>query len=50
MRWPSDRVGYGAQLRALAEFAGIALRHKISLERASTWGIEWNGEEQSILS
>lgn len=50
MRWPSDRVGYGAQLRALAEFAGIALRHKISLERASTWGIEWNGEEQSVLS
>lgn len=50
MRWPSDRVGYGAQLRAVAEFAGIAFRHRISLERASTWGIEWNGEDQSAIS
>jgi hypothetical protein len=50
MRWPSDRLGYRVQLRAVAEFAGIALRHRISLERASTWGIEWNGEDQSSIS
>lgn len=50
MRWPLDRVGYGAQLRAVAEFAGIAFRHRISLKRASTWGIEWNGEDQSAIS
>jgi len=50
MRWPLDRVGYAAQVRAVAEFAGIALRHRISLERASTWGIEWNGKDQSVMS
>lgn len=50
IRWPADRVGYWAQLRALAEFVGIAFRHRISLERASTWGIEWNGEDQSAIS
>jgi hypothetical protein len=44
MGWPGDRVGLGAQLRSVAEFAGIALRHRVRLERASTWGIEWNGE------
>ena len=43
--WPGDRVGYKAQLRALAEFVGIALKRRISLQRASTWGIEWNGED-----
>lgn len=50
MRRHSDRVGYGAQLRAVGEFAGVAFRHRISLERASTWGIEWNGEDQSAIS
>lgn len=50
MRWPKDRVGYRAQLRAMAEIIGIALRHRTSLERASTWGIEWNGEDQSTIS
>lgn len=50
MRWPIDRVGYGAQIRAVVEFARIAARHRISLERASTWGIEWNGEDQSVIS
>lgn len=50
MRWPTDRIGYGAQIRAVAEFARIAARHRISLERASTWGIEWNGETQSVIS
>ena len=50
MRWPTDRVAYPAQLRAVVEFAGIARRQKVSLERASTWGIEWNGEDQSAIS
>lgn len=44
MDWPDDRVRIGAQLRSMAEFFGIALRNRISLERASTCGIEWNGE------
>ena len=50
MRGHGDRVGYGAQLRAVLEFAQIAMRHRISLERASTWGIEWNGADQSSIS
>ena len=50
MRWPTDRVGYPAQLRAVVELAQIAWRKKISLERASTWGIEWNGTDQSAIS
>ena len=44
MDWPGDRLGLWPQLRSVAEFAGIALRLGISLESASTWGIEWNGE------
>ena len=50
MDWAGDRVGWGAQLRSVAEFAGIALRQRISLERASTWGIEWSGKDQSSIS
>ena len=50
MRWPTDCVGYPAQLRAVAEFGWIALRQRMSLERASTWGIEWNGSDQSAIS
>ncbi|TRD15796.1 ATP-grasp domain-containing protein [Palleronia caenipelagi] len=46
MDWDGDRVGAIAQLRSLAEFARIAMRHRVSLERASTWGIEWNGEDE----
>ena len=41
--WPGDPVGLGAQLRALAEFGGIALRHRTSLLHATTRDIEWNG-------
>lgn len=50
MSWPGDRVGLGAQLRSVAEFGTIALRHRISLESASTWGIEWNGEDREPAS
>ena len=50
MQWPRDRIGYAAQLRALAEFVGIAARRRISLERATTWGIEWNGEDHNSNS
>ena len=50
MHWPRDRIGYAAQLRALAEFVGIAARRRISLERATTWGIEWNGEDHNSIS
>ncbi len=38
-----DPLSWHKQARSAAEFAGLALRHRISLERASTWGIEWNG-------
>jgi hypothetical protein len=50
MRLKNDYVGIAAQLRSLTEFAAIAIRQRISLERASTWGIEWNGEDQSNIS
>jgi len=44
MDWPGDRLTVRDQLRSLAEFAGIALRHRISLQAASTHDIEWNGD------
>jgi hypothetical protein len=50
MRLKNDYVGIAAQLRSLTEFAAIAIRQRISLERASTWGIEWNGQDQSNIS
>jgi hypothetical protein len=48
--WPNDPVGWATQVRSLAEFSGLALRHWTRLERASTWGIEWNGKDQSSMS
>ncbi len=48
--WPNDPVGWATQLRSLAEFSALALRHWIRLERASTLGIEWNGKDQSSIS
>ncbi len=53
MDWPGDRIGWvPPQLRSVAEFAAIALRQRISLPRASTWGgIEWGGgADQSSIS
>lgn len=41
--WPDDRISWATQIRSVAEFARIALRERISLQEASTWGIEWNG-------
>lgn len=40
---PDDPIGWFAQARSVAEFARIALRERVSLQCASTWGIEWNG-------
>ena len=44
--WPEDHAPIKAQLRALREIAGIALRERISLQQASTRDIEWNGPDQ----
>ncbi|MEJ6402135.1 ATP-grasp domain-containing protein [Yoonia sp. 2307UL14-13] len=43
--WQGDRVSASRQLRAFAEIAGIAVRHRISLQTASTYDIAWNGSE-----
>lgn len=40
---PGDPAPGRAQWRALAGFAGIALRHRIGLQAATTHDIEWNG-------
>ena len=42
---PGDRAPGWGQLLSLAELAGRSLRQGISLNRASTWDIEWNGED-----
>lgn len=42
--WGTSRVTLGAQLRALAEIAGLALRRGQGLQQASTYDIEWNGD------
>ena len=47
--WPGDPAPKRAQARALAEIAGVALRHRISLQRASTRDIEWDGPDQSSI-
>ena len=41
--WPDDRVGLWPQLRSLAEFSAIGLRHGIGLQHATTIDIEWDG-------
>lgn len=43
--WPGDRVSIAKQLRSFVEIASIALRHRLSLQAASTHDIAWNGSE-----
>jgi hypothetical protein len=38
-----------AQIPAFLEIAAIALRHRISLQSATTRDIEWNGPDQSSI-
>jgi len=47
--WPDDPAPKRAQWRALGEIAMLALRHRISLQRASTRDIEWDGPDQSSM-
>ncbi|WP_421591709.1 ATP-grasp domain-containing protein [Shinella sp. M27] len=47
--WPDDPAPKRAQWRALGEIAALALRHRISLQRASTRDIEWDGPDQSSM-
>ncbi|RFZ86884.1 ATP-grasp domain-containing protein [Shinella sp. WSJ-2] len=47
--WPDDPAPKRAQWRALSEIAALALRHRISLQRASTRDIEWDGPDQSSM-
>jgi ATP-grasp domain len=48
MDWPGDRIGLWGQLHPMAEITGIALRHRIGLQAATTRDIEWNGDQSSI--
>ena len=43
--WPDDPGPKRAQLRTVASIARIALRDRISLQKASTYDIEWNGQD-----
>ncbi len=47
--WPGDAAPKRAQWLALGEIAALALRHRISLQRASTRDIEWDGPDQSSI-
>ncbi|MAM62004.1 hypothetical protein [Maritimibacter sp. UBA3975] len=47
--WPDDPGARRAQVPAMAEFAMLALRKRISLLGASTYDIEWNGPDQSAI-
>jgi hypothetical protein len=47
--WPGDTAPRHAQWRALAEIAALALRHRITLQQASTRDIEWDGPDQSSI-
>ena len=47
--WPDDPGAKSAQIVALAEFARLALRRRISLLAATTYDIEWNGPDQSSI-
>jgi hypothetical protein len=42
--WPDDPGPKRGQYRALAEIAALAIRRRISLQKASTNDIEWDGE------
>lgn len=46
--WPGDPVPLRAQLFAVKEMVGIALRHRIGLTAATTHDIAWNGDQSSI--
>ena len=47
--WQGDAAPKRAQWRALGEIAALALRHRISLQRASTRDIEWDGPDQRSI-
>lgn len=47
--WPGDTAPRHAQWRALAEITALALRHRITLQQASTRDIEWDGPDQSSI-
>lgn len=47
--WPDDSGPRKAQMRALREVACIAIKQRISLQKASTHDIEWNGPNQSSI-
>jgi hypothetical protein len=49
LNWPGDPAPAKAQWRALAEIAAIALRKRMSLQRAATYDIEWDGPDQSSI-
>ena len=49
LNWPGDAAPKKAQWRALGEVTALALRHRISLQRASTRDIEWDGPDQSSI-
>ena len=50
MSWPGDHLGPWSQLRPMAEIARVALAKRMSLQAASTYDIEWDGNNQSIIS
>lgn len=45
--WPDDLGPRRAQFRALVEIIKTAVQQRISLQKASTRDIEWNGPDQS---
>ncbi|MEJ2125725.1 MAG: ATP-grasp domain-containing protein [Alphaproteobacteria bacterium] len=47
--WPGDAAPKYAQWRALGEIAALAVRHRITLQQASTRDIEWDGPNQSSI-
>ena len=47
--WPGDPGPRRAQIRALGEVVRTAVRQGISLQKASTHDIEWNGPDQSSI-
>lgn len=48
--WPSDPGPRSAQLATVLQFAKVAVAKGISLQRASTYDIEWNGPDHSSIS
>ncbi|MCF6443734.1 ATP-grasp domain-containing protein [Nereida sp. MMG025] len=47
--WPTDPAPKKRQFRALCEIAATALKHRISLQTASTRDIEWDGPDTTAL-